>query len=319
MIRILAPLVLVFAAIVWGFSHEATRERADLVLVNRNEVSTLDPSQLSWQHDFRVARLIFEGLTRQDALDPKLKIQPAAAESWSISADAREYTFRLRPHAAWSSGDPVTAHDFVVGWRRMMLPDAAADYLTLFHLIEGAKEFTSWRSEELAAFAKDPARRGDASAAAELWKQTLDRFDALVKVQAIDERTLRVRLVAPTPYFLDLVAFPAFVPQHQLTLDAATVVDPRTGAVSVGSLWTRAEQVITNGPMLLTDWRFKRGMRFERNPAYWDAASVVLRSIDIPTIEDPNAQVLSFRSGAVDWVSDVSPGYRGDMIGLGLS
>lgn len=316
MIRILAPLVLVFAGIVWGISREATRDPADLVLVNRNEVSTLDPSQMSWQHDFRVARLVFEGLTRQDVLDPKLAIRPAVAESWVVSPDGLEYTFRIRAGAVWSTGEPVTARDFVAGWRRMMLPDAAADYLALFHLIEGAADFTRWRAQELAAFAKDPARRGDAKAAEALWKQTLAQFDDVVGVRAVDANTLRVRLVAPTPYFLDLVAFPAFVPQNEKMLADSTVVDARTGAVGTGSIWTRAGRIATNGPMLMTEWRFKRGMRFEKNPRYWDAGSIVLGSIDITTIEDPNAQVLAFRSGAVDWVSDVSPGYRGDMIAL---
>jgi len=302
------------ALLVWGLSQDSQATRADLVIVNRNEVSTLDPSQLSWQHDFRMARLVFEGLTRQDATDPDLAILPAVAESWTLSDNATVYTFRLRPSARWSNGDHVTAHDFVSAWRRMLLPDAAADYLTLFHLIDGGNTFTQWRAEALKTFAADATRRNNAAAAMALWEETRQRFAADVGIHAIDDLTLEVRLVAPTPYFLDLVAFPAFVPQHAATLDAIQTIDPRTAALVWAPIWTKPDRLVTNGPMRLVQWRFKRSMRFERDPGYWDASSVTLNSIDVPTIEDPNAQVLAFRSGVADWVSDVSPGYRGDMI-----
>mgnify|MGYP000119332336 CR=1 FL=1 len=314
MARIFAPLVLVILLLLGAFWRTSGRPRADLVIVNRTEVSTLDPSQLSWQHDFRMARLVYEGLTRQDALDPNLAILPAAAESWEVSADGRVYLFRIRGSAKWSTGDSLGSDDFVAGWQRMLLPDAAADYLTLFHLIEGGQEFSQWRATALQTFTLDPERRGDAQAAAQLWQETLTRFQESVGVKALDDRTLEVRLIHPVPYFLDLLAFPAFVPQHASTLESIRSIDPRTGAAVWASIWTKPASLVTNGPMRLTEWRFKRGMRFEKDAAYWDASSVTLGSIDVPTINDPNAQVLAFRSGAADWVSDVSPGYRGDMI-----
>ena len=46
--------------------------------------------------------------------------QPAAAESWEWSADRLTLTLKLRPDARWSNGDPVTAHDFVRSWLRLL-------------------------------------------------------------------------------------------------------------------------------------------------------------------------------------------------------
>ncbi|NBS45703.1 MAG: hypothetical protein EBS99_01445, partial [Betaproteobacteria bacterium] len=41
-----------------------------------------------------------------------------AAESWTNSADGRTWTFRIRPAARWSNGDPVTARDFLFSYER---------------------------------------------------------------------------------------------------------------------------------------------------------------------------------------------------------
>lgn len=55
-----------------------------------------------------------QGLTRWSA--DYSKVLPNLAESWTVSPDAREYTFKLRPGAKWSDGVAFTADDitFVV-------------------------------------------------------------------------------------------------------------------------------------------------------------------------------------------------------------
>lgn len=51
---------------------------------------------------------IFEGLLRYS---PKLEPQPELAESWSISEDAKTYTFKLRKGVTWHDGKPFTSAD----------------------------------------------------------------------------------------------------------------------------------------------------------------------------------------------------------------
>ena len=52
-----------------------------------------------------------QGLTRWD---PQFtKFVPNVAESWTVSDDASEYTFKLRPGMKWSDGEPFTADDIV--------------------------------------------------------------------------------------------------------------------------------------------------------------------------------------------------------------
>ncbi|MET7400189.1 ABC transporter substrate-binding protein [Dactylosporangium sp. NPDC005572] len=45
--------------------------------------------------------------------DPRGKILPSVAKSWTVSQDALTYTFALAPDAAFSNGDPLTAADVV--------------------------------------------------------------------------------------------------------------------------------------------------------------------------------------------------------------
>src|SRR5690606_35142708 len=138
-----------------------------------------------------------------------MSVHPATAERWEVSDDGRTYTFHLRADAKWSDGTAVTAGDFVAGWRRAMLPDLAADYTQLMFHIEGAQAFFTRRQEQLDEFARIRASSASAAgapdsaaeAAAAMWQVTLDEFDRLVGLQAVDDRTLEVRLTSPTPFF----------------------------------------------------------------------------------------------------------------------
>src|SRR5207237_729133 len=80
----------------------------------------------------------------------------------------------------------------------------------------------------------------------------------------------------------------------------------RTGQRKFEAGWTKPPVTISNGPFILTVWRFKRDMRMEQNPHYWNRAALNIASISIPSIEDGNADVLAYRSGAVDLVTDVA-------------
>ena len=258
------------------------------------------------------------------------------------------YTFHLRqdPPARWSNGEPVRAQDFVYSWRRALMPDTAADYFKLFTLIKGAEEFYEIRTELLAEYSRRPAAERNAQAAQALLERTFAIFDngmsraeasALVQdsgrrqklglddplsawplddgvgVRALDDSTLRVELVRPTPYFLDLVAFAVFFPVYPPLVDLYTQLSSETGGLTQKPGWTKPGIIVTNGPFMLTNWRFKRDMRLEQNPHYWNRASLNIQSIGIPSMDDRNAQVLAFETGVIDWVSDVQVDYRGGL------
>ena len=306
--RVLLPVLLLILALGLALAGDRPAPRADFTFINKGDVATLDIQRMSWLQDLRVGRLLFEGLVQQDVFDPDYTIIPAAAESWSVTPDGLTYTFHLRPDLKWSNAEPLRASDFLFAWRRLLLPDTAGDYMRQLQLIKGGEAFTTWRLEALAR-----AARGDGPSGSELWAETLAKFDELVHARAPDDRTLIVTLEHPAPYFLDLLAMPPFFPVYPPLVSQYERVDPETGRLIIESGWTKPGRIITNGPFLLKTWRFKRDMRLEANPLHHSFPSLAVRSISIPTVDDANAMVLAYRSGAADWVTDVAAPYRGDM------
>ncbi|MCL5290772.1 MAG: peptide ABC transporter substrate-binding protein [Bacillota bacterium] len=143
------------------------------------EPETLDPAKATGLPEGTILAQMFDGLTRYNN---KQEITPALAESWTISDDGLNYTFKLRD-AKWNNGDPVTANDFVYSWLRALDPNTASEYAYQLFYIKGAEEFNSGKGSK-----------------------------EQVAVKAVDEKTLQVTLAAPAPQFLGLTAFQTLYP-----------------------------------------------------------------------------------------------------------
>jgi oligopeptide transport system substrate-binding protein len=305
-VRLLAPILLLVAVLVTAVALDRPLPRADLVVGNTSESFTLDPQRISYQHDVRTARALFEGLTTVDPVTGEPA--PAAAERWTCSADGRTWTFHLRPGLQWSDGTPVTAGDFVYAWRRALLPDLAADFAGFFMHIRGARAFFAWRAAALAGLAE-----GGGEPADELWRRTKDRFAEGVGLRAVDDRTLVVELERPVPFWPDLCAFPAMFPVPRHVLEPRERLNPRTGMLQQDAGWTKAGTLVGNGPYRLEAWTPKRSMRLVRNPNWRDPQGVAFGTVEILPIEDANTAVLAFENGSLDWLTDTLVEYRGDM------
>lgn len=288
--------------------------KADFVFINRGDVSTLDLQKMSWSQDLRIGRALFEGLVGLDVFSHEFNVKPGVAERWEISEDKKTYTFHLRADARWSNGEPVRASDFVYSWRRMLLPDTGCDYVAMAQIIEGAKEFTTWREQRLAELAKPEGGSARASDARTLWAETEKKFTEMVRLHSVDDRTLKFTLSRPTPYFIELLAFASFYPVYPPQVKQYEVLDESSGRLNTKSGWTKGGVLISNGPYMLTGWRFKRDMSFEKNPHYWAKDRLGFDRMLMLSVEDVNAQVLAFRSGTVQWVSDVVAPYRAEIL-----
>ncbi len=293
---------------------EPAAPKADLVIINRGDCNTLDVQRMSWLQDFRVAAALYEGLLTADRFSTSNEKLPGVAESWTVSDDGLIYTFHLRKDAKWSNGKPVTPEDFRYSWRRALLPDLANDYATLFRLIEGGAEFYKWRAAELKRFETESAGVARPVEAQKLWQETLRRFDETVGLTAPDAHTLVVRLVRPVAYFTEMMAFEAFFPIYPPVVEQFEQPSSVTGRLEFSSEWARPPLLVSNGRFKLASWRFKRDMLIVRNEHYWNQADIHANSILMPSVSDPNAQVMAFQTGTVDWLTDVVPDYRAEMI-----
>src|SRR5690606_21419938 len=95
-----------------------------------------------------------------------------------------------------------------------------------------------------------------------------------VGVEAVDDRTLRIRLAHPTPYFLSLTGFYPLFPVNRRCLEMHG--EPE---------WTRQENLVGNGPFRLGERRIRDRIRLVRSDTYWNRANVHLQSIDALAIE----------------------------------
>jgi oligopeptide transport system substrate-binding protein len=247
---------------------------ADFTFVSRGEVRSLDPGRMTWLEDIRIGYGLWEGL--YTFTPGSLQPIPGAASRIELSSDHRTYSFHLRPEGRWSNGDDVVAGDFVFAWRRML--EQPGGYSYLFDLIEGARDYRT-------AYAQG----GRPS------------FDT-VGIQATAALLLQVRLRAPTAYFPDLCAFTPFWPLHERSM--APFKDGATG--SYCGEFTRPPHLVSNGPYRLTQWEYRRGLRLEANPHYWDRANVKSQVIEMLPADDSTWAYLKYQSKAADWLPDAA-------------
>ncbi|KQS59318.1 peptide ABC transporter [Rhizobium sp. Leaf371] len=77
---------------------------------------TIDPAKISDYTDYMSAVNLYDSLT---TVDPAGKIIPELAESWTVSDDAKEVTYKIRADAKFSDGSPVEAKDVVYAFERL--------------------------------------------------------------------------------------------------------------------------------------------------------------------------------------------------------
>ncbi len=236
-------------------------ERAELVFVNGAEPETLDPSIITGQPEGRVVNALFEGLC---AYDENGQAVPGVAERWEISEDGKIYTFHLRADAKWSDGAAMTAEDFVRSWRRTLTPETGSQYNYQLFPIKNAQAFAEGRVTDFSE----------------------------VGVRAVDDRTLVVELENPTPYFIQLCAFPTLHPLPVRVIE------------KYGDDWVKPGRIVGNGAYVLESWRINDKIRLRKNPHYWDRDNVALETIDVLPISDANVAFNFYASGLADLVMD---------------
>lgn len=182
---------------------------------------------------------------------------------------------------SWSDGRPVTAQDFVYAWRRVLDPATPTDYAHILYFLKGAEAFNT--------------------------KKTTD--PSTVGVRAVDDRTLEVELENPCTFFLDLCSFFTYYPVRR------DVVEKH------GTAWTRAENIVGNGPFVLKEWLPNDSIVIRKNPKYWNAAVVKQPQIKFLPVENRSTAWNLYVEGRCDWVTSLPldhieeivkrPDYRG--------
>ncbi len=244
---------------------EKLAEKQELNFWILDALKSLDPHKNTDREGSDALRQLFEGLMNEDLHGAMI---PGVAESYEISDDKKTYVFHLRD-AKWSNGDPVTAGDFVYGWRRIADPATASEYAWFMELMNVENAPAIVKGE------KKPEELG---------------------IRAIDDKTLEVRLTTPTPYLLKTLAHPSTFPAPQKVIEAE------------GDSWTQPGKLVSNGAYKLDSHDLGVQAVMSRNENYWDNANTVLNTVRFVTVNDQNTGLTRYLAGEIDWMDRTPAG-----------
>ncbi|WP_228064787.1 ABC transporter substrate-binding protein [Muribacter muris] len=232
-------------------------DKQEIAIHTTAEAATLDPQKMEGSDESLLARQLFEGLVNTDEED---RIIPGVAERWEYLDNAQKVRFYLRHNAKWSNGDPVTAHDFVYAWQRLVDPKTASPYASylLFMKMANVQAIIDG-------------------------KQAPDTLG----IKALDDYTLELTLSAPVPYAVDLTQHASLYPVHKATVE------------KYGDEWTRPQNLVGNGAYQIDERVLNEKIVLKRNPNYWDNEKTVIDKATFYVLTE-TAGIARYRTGALD-------------------
>ncbi len=252
-----------------AMSEQKKEKDAEPVVMNwdlASDPKTIDPGLNGASDGGDVISNTFEGLVRERSGE----IFPGIAKNWDISEDGKTITFHLRD-SKWSDGSPLTAKDFVYGWKRAMDPATASEYGWIWH-------YTNVVNAE-------KANNGECS---------LDE----VGISAPDDKTFVVQLSSPTDYFVSLMAFYHFMPVKESSVVAPGAED---------GMWAKTpELAVSNGAFKLTSYKVGDGLTLEKNAHYWAAGKVGIDVINVKFIDSASTAYTAYQAGEFDFLSNIA-------------
>lgn len=264
-IAVLLASALAMSTALAGCSNSGSGGSSKGVELNVNvgpEPATIDPAKNSAVDGATLINHAFEGLMK---LDKDNKIVEGQAAKYEVNKDETVYTFTLREGIKWSDGKPVKAEDFVYAWQRLVDPKTGADYNYMISMVKNANEIMAGK--------KKPKELG---------------------IKALDEKTVEVTLTNPTPYFLEVCAFPATFPVRKDIVEANAdtwSTDPKT--------------YIGNGPYVLKSWEHQSKMTYVKNENYYDLKKLGPDTINFVLMEDKNTMLSAYKNNEILFADDL--------------
>ncbi|MFA5308495.1 MAG: peptide ABC transporter substrate-binding protein [Dehalococcoidales bacterium] len=270
-------LVVIAALVVLPSCSSSTSSTPQVLRANiSGEPSQIDPNRASWSTERTVIMQVFEGLLgfNQDLSLTAVgaKEIPTVANK-GISADGKTYTFKLNSKVTWSDGQKVTASDYEYSIKRLFSPDLAAEYTSFYFDIVGGETYYS-------AIDADDATKAQLKDA--------------IGVKAIDDTTLEIKLYAPRPTFLQLMALWPVYPVRQDIIE------------QYGDQWTEPAHYIGNGPFIMTEWAHEDHITLVKNTNYW-GTKPKLDQVVLKMITDINSEYAAYLNNELD-ISQVPAG-----------
>ncbi|MBD2795343.1 oligopeptide ABC transporter substrate-binding protein OppA [Xenorhabdus sp. 18] len=252
---ILSSVTFSYAAIVPPNTQLADKQ--EITRNNFSEPGSLDPHKSEGDSEFDILRDFFERLVDTDKEE---NIIPALAERWETQ-DNKTWVFYLRKGVKWSDGTPLTAHDVVFSFRRLVTPDTLSPYGS--YLIQAQIV----NAGDILSGKKKSAELG---------------------VKALDDATIEITLKRPKAGFLQMLAHPAVSPVSEKVIK------------KYGNKWTQPQHFVSNGPFKLSEWVVNEKIVGVRNPYYWGDKNTVINKVTYLPLSDYKADFNRYLTGEID-------------------
>ena len=220
-----------------------------------DDVKTWDPANAYDEISWTVIPQVYETLYQYDFLSVQYKIIPLlAADLPTLSPDRLTVTIRIRPDVKFqdseafsvgkgssSAGRKLSAKDFIYAFKRLALPSLNSGGWWLFDgKVKGMTEFH------------------DKLAKAKYAEERKEIFDGPVEgLEAIDDLTLRIKLVKPYPQLIYVMAMPFTSPVPHEAVEKFGDKDGNLNDTPVGT-----------GPFILKDYQRGNKLVMIRNPNF---------------------------------------------------
>jgi oligopeptide transport system substrate-binding protein len=226
-----------------------------------------EPPSLDWSlaTDHVSFNVIANLMVGLTEFDKELKPAPVIAKSWDLLDRGAKIVFHLRDDVQWSDGQKVRAQDFEYSWKRLLNPKTASEYAYILFDVLNAQEYHEGKLS-------DPSRVG---------------------VQALDDFTLAVQLRHPTSYFLAITTFEVTFPHRQDIIE------------KFESRWTEPQNIVTNGPFLLSSWKHEDAIELRANPRFFRGKPAMER-VTMFMVNEKTTALAMYEQGQLDFVDNHS-------------
>lgn len=223
-----------------------------------SEVKTLDMNQATDAVSGRVGFNVDERLV---LIDSDGQVLPGIAKSWDISEDGLEYTFNLREQKyvdhTGKEQRVVTADDYKNAFDFIVKKNADGEYIT-----------------QSAAY--------------------ITKYIKVTEVQAVDDKTLVVKLEEAEDYALSMFANYIFAPRPQDLIDELGG-DDKYGVDNESRWYT--------GPFYISKYESASKITMEKNKTYWNSDKIELDRVETKIMvgADPSALEGAYKDGEIDY------------------
>lgn len=237
------------------------------IIVSYGEPDTLFSGAIQSAVGGNIMRFIANGLAKLD--QPSMEAVADLASAWDVSEDGTIYTFALHDGVLWQDGQPFSTDDVIFSYGLWAHPQWPGPLDPNLGVIKGATEYKAGTAQTITG------------------------------IEAVDAKTIRITLTAPTPSFLANAATWQLLPKHLLenVAPADAAKDPF------------AQKPVYTGPFMVEEWKAGEGITFR---AFKDsfAGAPKLDAIITQTIPDPATLVADLQSGGIN-LAFVSPDQYG--------